>query len=201
VTAFRRVRPAGSRALDAGRARAVALDLLARKPWTRRDLTGRLRRRGAPADVAVAVVAELEARGYVDDRAFAVAWAESRARDRSVGRQRLREELQARGIARPLVEAAIARAFADTDELTRAHAAAGRRLTILRRRAPDQAARRLHDYLRRRGYPGDVVRQVLRALCRDAVPEDAAEAENVAETLGRRRDERRGRPRDGGIPP
>jgi regulatory protein len=174
MTAFR-VRPAGSRTLDAGRARAVALDLLARRPWTRRDLTGRLRRRGAPTDVAEAVVAELESRGYVNDRAFALTWAETGARDRSLGRQRLREELQARGIARPLVDAAITRAFVDTDELTQARVAASRRLTVLRRRAPDQAARRLHDYLRRRGYPGEVVRQVLRALCHDAVPEDAAE--------------------------
>jgi regulatory protein len=176
VTAFRRIPPAGARqALDARRARTVALDLLARKPWTRRDLTGRLRRRGAPTDVAEAVVAELEARGYVDDRAFAAAWAESRARGRSFGRQRLREELRARGVARPLVEAAIDRAFEDTTELARAQVAAMRRLAILRRRAPDQAARRLHDYLRRRGYSGEVVRQVLRALCLDAVPEEAAE--------------------------
>jgi regulatory protein len=174
VTAFRRPPSVGVRsALDARRARTVALDLLARKPWTRRDLTGRLRRRGAPPEVAEAVVAELEARGHVDDRAFAAAWAESRARGRSFGRQRLREELRARGVARPLVEAAIDQAFEDTNELARAQVAAARRLAILRRRAPDQAARRLHDYLRRRGYPGDVVRQVLRALCRDAVLEGA----------------------------
>ena len=176
MTTLRRGRSPGARpTLDLRRARAVALDLLARKPWTRRELTGRLCRRGAPADVADAVVAELEARGYVDDRAFASVWAESRARGRSLGRQRLREELRARGIARPLVEAAIVRAFEDTDELTRALAAARRRLATLRRQDPDQATRRLHDYLRRRGYPGDVVRQVLRALRKDALPDEATD--------------------------
>jgi regulatory protein len=175
VTAFRRSPVAARPPLDARRARTVALDLLARKPWTRRDLAGRLRRRGAPAEVAEAVVTELEAVGYVNDHAFAAAWAESRARGRSLGRRRLRDELRGRGVARPLVEAAIERAFEDTSELSRAQAAAARRLTILQRRAPDQAARRLHDYLRRRGYPGDVVRQVLRTLCRDAVTEEAIE--------------------------
>ena len=147
----------------------MALDLLARKPWTRRDLTDRLRRRGAPPDVAEAVAAELGARGYVDDQAFAVAWAESRARGRSFGRQRLRQELVSRGVARPLVEAAIEHAFEETDELTRAMDAAGRRLAALRRRDADQTVRRLHDYLRRRGYSGDIVRQVLRRVCPDAV--------------------------------
>jgi len=153
----------------------VALDLLARRPWTRRDLARRLYRRGAPSDVAEAVVADLEARGYVDDRAFATTWAEVRARERAVGRERLREELVARGVARPLVEAAIDRAFTETDELTRARAAAARRLAALRRSALDQAARRLHDYLRRRGYPGDIVRQVVRVVCPDTVPEEAAD--------------------------
>ena len=74
------------------------------------------------------------------------------------------------------MDAAIDRAFEDTSELARAQLAAVRRLATLRRHAPDQVARRLHDYLRRRGYPGDVVRQVLRTLCRDAALEGAAEA-------------------------
>jgi regulatory protein len=174
-------RGAARLALDPRRARTVALDLLARKAWTGRDLARRLCRRGAPADVADAVVADMVARGYVDDRAFALTWAESRARDRGFGRQRLRQELVARGIARPLVEAAIERAFEETDELLRARLAATRRLAMLRRGAPDQIARRLHDYLRRRGYPGDIVRQVLRALGSDGALDLAADRDVLGE--------------------
>lgn len=171
MTAARRGLP--RRVLDAGQARAAALELLARKPWTRRDLVRRLRRRGAPPEVAEAVVADLEGRGYVDDRTFAATWAEIRARERGLGRERLRQELLAHGVAAPLVAAALEHAFAEVDEPTRARAVAVRRLGTLRRQAPAQAVRRLHDYLRRRGYPGDVVRQVLRVVCRDAVPDDA----------------------------
>jgi regulatory protein len=167
--------------LDPRLARAVALDLLARKAWTRQDLARRLRRRGAPADVAATVVADMEARGYVDDRAFALAWAASRARDRGFGRQRLHQELVARGVARPLVAAAIQRAFEETDELSRARGAATRRLSTLRRGAPDQKARRLHDYLRRRGYPGDVVRQVLRAVRADGLLPATVDREELGE--------------------
>jgi regulatory protein len=164
-------RPGASRpALDARRARAVALDLLARKPWTRRELGQRLRRRGAPAEVAEAVVQEMVGRGYVDDAALAAAWAESRARDRGFGRQRLRQSLAARGAARPLVEAAVERAFAETDEVARAEAVAARRLAVLRRGAPGRLVPRLHDYLRRRGYPEEVVRRVLRTVARADVP-------------------------------
>jgi regulatory protein len=157
------VRGGTPRVLDAGRARAVALDLLSRRPWTRRELGTRLRRRGAPAEVAETVVADLEARGYVDDRAYAAAWAESRARGRHLGSRRLREELLARGVTRALVDEAVGSTLAD--EEARARAAADRRLPALSRAAPADAARRLGGYLLRRGFPADVVRRVVRACC------------------------------------
>jgi regulatory protein len=140
---------------------------LARKPWARRELLGRLRRRGAPEDVALAVVTDLEARGYIDDRAFATNWAEVRARGRALGSRRLRQELVGKGVGRPLVETAIQAAFAETDELTRARRAAARRWPALRGARAGSGPRRLHDHLLRRGYPADIVRRVVRETCGD----------------------------------
>jgi len=154
-------RPRCPRVLDGAAARVVALDLLSRRAWTRRDLAARLRRRGAPADVARAVVLDLEQRGYVDDRAFAQGWVESRASGRGLGSRRLRAELRARGVARPLIEAALG-AVEPADELARARDLAARRLARLGRADPTRAARRLGDYLLRRGFPAGVVRRVVR---------------------------------------
>ena len=174
----RRPRRAGrDRVLDAGGARAVALELLSRKAWTRRDLAARLRRRGAPGAVAAAVVADLEARGWIDDRAFATAWAETRARGRGYGSRRLRQELLARGVARPLAEAAVREAFAEASEEARARAVAARRLPLLRRSDPAQAARRLAGYLERRGYPAGVVRRVVREALGVTPGGDAADGD------------------------
>jgi regulatory protein len=172
VTGRRPARTATPRVLDAGRARAVALDLLSRRAWTRRDLRRRLRRRGAPAGVADAVVADLEDRGYVDDRAFAAAWADSRARGRSLGSRRLRQELLARGVARGLVEDAVRAVSESADEEARASAAAARRWPLVMRGAPATAARRLHTYLLRRGFPADVVRRAVRATTGLAIPDE-----------------------------
>lgn len=170
---MRRRRAPGTppRELDARGARAVALDLLARRPWTRRDLVARLRRRGAPDDVATVTVGDLEARGYVDDRSFAVSWAAARSRERAVGSRRLRQELSRKGVARPLIEAAIGAAFEETDELGRARQAAARRWPALQQRGGGEGVRRLHDYLLRRGYPADVVRRVVRETGGAALPE------------------------------
>ena len=130
-------------------------------------MTARLRRRGAEADVAAAVVADLVARGYVDDAAYAHHWVSSRAA-RGYGAARLRAELRARGVATPLIEAAVS-PLGRGDQLEQARRLARRRLTALTRVAPDKAATRLRDHLLRRGFPGTVVAQVVReALARPA---------------------------------
>jgi len=150
--------------LDEKAARLAAFDLLARKSWSGRELTRRLRRRGAPAEIAQAVVADLTERGYVDDRAFARWWAEARARGRRVGSHRLRQELLTKGIPREMAEAAIAAAFEEVGEPERALEAGRRRLPGLLRGQPARAPARLADYLLRRGYPAATVRHAVRVL-------------------------------------
>jgi regulatory protein len=153
--------------LDDKAARQAAFDLLARKSWSGRELTRRLRRRGASPEIAQAVVADLTTRGYVDDQAFARWWAEARARGRRVGSRRLRQELSAKGIPRGMIEAAIAAAFEEVGETERALETARRRLPGLLRTGAARAPAKLADYLLRRGYPASAVRAAVRALLAD----------------------------------
>ena len=123
-------------------------------------MAARLRRRGAPVDVADDVVADLTARGYLDDEAFARHWVAARA-PRGYGPARLRAELRARGVDTALIEAALAGVSGD-GELERARAVARRRLPALERGDRARAAARLRDHLLRRGYPASVVTRVVR---------------------------------------
>ncbi len=148
-----------SREIDASAARTAAADLLSRRSWTIAELTRRLRRRGAPADVAATVVADIVARGYVDDGAFARQWVETRAA-RGYGASRLRAELRSRGVAAPLIESALA--SVSGGDVERARTLARRRLSALARTAPERVATRLRDYLMRRGYPASVAARVVR---------------------------------------
>ena len=138
----------------------MAGDLLSRRAWTRADLAARLRRRGAPAAVATEVVDDLVARGYVNDAAFARHWVTTRAA-RGYGAARLGLELRARGIAAPVIAAALGALDGD-DALARARDAARRRVPALRRGRPDRLASRLRDYLLRRGFSTSVVVRVVR---------------------------------------
>lgn len=109
--------------------------------------------------MAAEVLADLVARGYLDDAAFAGHWVATRA-SRGYGPARLRAELRARGIPTPLIDAALARD--DADALERARAVARRRLPALRRADPARAAPRLRDHLLRRGHAASVVARVVR---------------------------------------
>src|SRR5262245_47260625 len=165
--------------LDEKGAKLAAFDLLARRAFSTRELTRRLGRRGAPSDVAQAVVADLTARGYLDDQAFARWWAEARAAGRHVGSRRLRQELATKGIPRDLAGSAVEAAFEETPELDRALAAGRRRLPALQRSAPDRAPAKLAGYLLRRGYPGYLVRRVVKRLTGAEVGEISEGGEGV----------------------
>src|SRR5205809_4681840 len=99
--------PRVPRVLDAKAARLAAGDLLSRRAWTEVELTRRLVRRGAPPDVATAVVADMVGRGYVDDAAFARHFVETRLA-RGYGPSRIAADLRARGVATTLVNTALA---------------------------------------------------------------------------------------------
>jgi SOS response regulatory protein OraA/RecX len=177
-------------ALDAKAARLAAGDLLSRRAWTGQELQARLRRRGAPPEIAADVVADMVRRGYVDDAAFARGWVTTRAA-RGYGAARLRAELRARGVATAHIDAALAM-FDDDVSLEKARALARRRLAILRRAPPGRGAQprgrragmparrvaghggtaphvaRLRDYLLRRGLAQAVVIRVVREVTGEA---------------------------------
>lgn len=155
--------------LDEKAARLAAGDLLSRHAWTQRELSARLRRRGAPADVAATVVADLTARGYLDDAAFARQWVLSRA-PRGYGAARLRAELRQRGVAAAVIETALAGLDRDA-ALEQARAVARRRLPAFKRISADRAGARLRDHLLRRGYSATVVTRVLRESLGRAIEE------------------------------
>lgn len=107
-------------------------------------------------------MADLAARGYVDDAGYARHWVTTRA-SRGYGAARLRAELRARGVAVPVIDAALGGLDADA-ALGSARDVARRRLPALRRGRAERLPSRLRDYLLRRGFSGSVVMRVVREV-------------------------------------
>ena len=144
--------------------------MLSRRAWTRAELLTRLKRRGAPDEVAAAIVNEMVSRGHVDDAAFAAAWVQGRG-TRGYGVARLRTDLRRRGVASGLIEAAVAMLPSER-QIEEARRLAQRRYPALVRTAPARAAVRLRDYLLRRGFGAAIVQAVLRETVPRAEPTD-----------------------------
>ena len=154
------------------RARATALDLLARRARTRRGLAGRLQRRGFDAETVEQVVAEMQAAGYLDDERFAEGWIESRLRLRPSSRRTLAAELVREGIGPEAARQVSGRLVSGDVEREAALAAASRRWPALSGLPPQEASRKLAAHLQRRGFTWDVIREALRRVAEQDPGED-----------------------------
>lgn len=142
------------------RAEQLALGALSKGPKTRAEIERLLVRRGVAADEAAECVDRLERSRLVDDALFAQLWVESRHRSRNLSRERMKGELEARGVAEEFIRQALT-LVGDEDERAAARRVAIRGLD--RNRGADRAVarRRVAGMLMRRGYQAETVWSVL----------------------------------------
>ncbi len=152
-----RQRAAETRAFD----RAVRL--LSLRPRSRFEIESRLRREGLGAAAIGAALARLERLGYLDDTAFARWWVEHRMRFSPRGRQALYQELRQKGVARPLIEAALG----DFDGDEQAVAAGRQRASRWAHLPPTEFGRKMMAFLCRRGFDSDTARRATARLWRE----------------------------------
>lgn len=160
------------------RAREAALSLLGHRARAAVELRRRLARKDFSEAVIDEVMAWLDERGYIDDRAFAEAFVRDRLRLRPRGRMALRQELRKKGVEIAVAEAAIDAVMDAGDvgerDLARqaAEAWARKNRSALRgasRSSDDRmkVRRRLYGHLARRGFASDAVRAAISAVLDD----------------------------------
>ena len=145
-----------------------ALDLLAVRARSSRDLGLRLRRAGAQGPDISWAVARLVAQGFVDDAAYARGVARAKALAGGVSRRKVITVLRQKGVAQDVATAAIDETLSevDHDEYGAALAAAEKRMRALGSLEPAKRRQRLYAFLARRGYESDIVRRVLAEVMR-----------------------------------
>jgi regulatory protein len=168
LAAMRSRRPPQSEPIeDAGTARAMALRWLGRRELSESQLRARLDEKGVTAPVIDTVVTALREAGVVDDRRVALAVARTRAQVRRQGRDRVRRELTALGIARDVVDDALAATFSDVDESALLDQAITRRLRGRVSLADPADRRRITAALIRQGFSFAAISRALRARRHD----------------------------------
>lgn len=143
------------------RGRQYALRLLTIKDRTMAELVDRLRKKGFDEDIITGIAGEMKDLGYVDDKKYAMHFAESRAAYDKFGPYRILVELRKRGIPKDMAECAVESVFPEGREEANALELANE--WVARRGSDDRerTARRLYGYLARRGFAPNVIRDTL----------------------------------------
>ena len=146
---------------EALRAFNAGVYLLSFRMRTVREIRRRLARRGFDEVAADEAVRRLTDRGYLNDRALAQDYAQSRVNIRGEGLHRIRTTLQRRGVGRDIIDEVLADLSSDVDWLATAREQAERRWKRLGTTSdPRRRQKKLYDYLLRRGFDYDVARRV-----------------------------------------
>ena len=143
-----------------------ALRFLSFRPRSQAEVRRNLLAAGLDAELVEATLARLAAQGYLDDAEFARFWVENRQQFRPKGSVALRGELRQRGVAAETVDAALS----DLDPAAGAYEAAhprAVRLAALAQTDPTAFRRKLGDFLLRRGFDYEVVKETVARLLRE----------------------------------
>lgn len=142
----------------------AAATFLGVRPRSVDETRRRLRHLGYPHALVDAVVERLIEMNYLNDPEFARTWVESRDRARPRGEAALRRELALKGIARPVIDDALAQRLMGTGgEDPNARAATAlleRRRTALKRESdPIKRRQKAYALLARNGFDPETARE------------------------------------------
>jgi regulatory protein len=93
-----------------------AVESLARRSHSRKELKNKLFRKGFPGKDIYQALDRLEELGYLDDRKFAIEYARHRLRQSPRGRMLLSSELIKRGVSREIVDQVLPEVFEEYPE-------------------------------------------------------------------------------------
>ncbi len=150
-----------------------ALNLLSYKPRSLAEIRARLMEKDWAEEAVVdQVIARLEELGYLNDEELAANFAGSRLAAKPLGRSRLRRDLQRKKLPPETIENALDEAYEQRSEEELIDLAIGKRARSKGAPATREDAKRLFDYLIRRGFNYDLVIRKVREAARGFDPQD-----------------------------
>ena len=155
------------KALDlSSKAYDKAIRFLSFRPRSAAEVRRNLEEAEYDEDVIEATLGRLVEQGCLNDAEFARFWVENRQRFNPKGPQALRQELRQRGVDGEAIDESLSEL--DSDEAAyRAAQPRALRLAALAKEDPSAFRQKLGAFLLRRGFPYEVVQQVVKRLQRE----------------------------------
>jgi regulatory protein len=147
------------------RAYVEGLRYLGHKPRTSLEMARRLRQKEIGETIISETVQRLQQERYIDDTLYAQQWAEQRMTNQRKGKMWIRQELREKGIDKSLITETLDN-ISPEQEKQSALESARKKWNLIRGEVPDKR-RKTGAYLMRRGFSGELVRQVLQILVQE----------------------------------
>lgn len=152
--------------MDGERRRALnaAYRMLARRDHSVHEITASLLKKGFGAEAVSSAVQQCAARGYLDDRKFAGAYARSLARNKKAGPRYIKDALKKKGVSAAFAGEAAAEVYENSaaEERMVRLLAKKKGASIKKDLSPLARKKRIFDYLSRRGFSYDAIMKALR---------------------------------------
>jgi len=147
---------------DLQSATTVALNLLSFRPRSEAELRERLNDRFV-TDIVNQVIEALIRQNMVDDYKFAELWRNNRLSFAPRSAMRIKQELVQKGVAGEIATSVVK----DVDDSQTAYHAALKLAHKSRLSSPNDLPRKIHGYLKRRGYTNQVIHSSIARLHND----------------------------------
>lgn len=134
----------------------TAVDYLARRAHTEKDLRTKLLRKGYAQEEIDAAAATLKQRGYLDDRALCQSLAETYLDECRLSVKAIRYKLTQKGFARDVIDACTRGPYDERERL-----AAAKVLRMKYRSPEDAEPQQMMKYLYAKGFESSVIRSVV----------------------------------------
>jgi regulatory protein len=149
------------------KAKEHALHLLSYRDRSCREVRDRLQEKGYDAEIIDRVVQALKRSHLLDDERFALEWGRNRLMKNPMGAKLLSQELWKKGIPQGTIDRTIEHLYDEMDEVQLATLAIEKRRARYTEVEPLKVYKRMSDFLSRRGFSWDVVREVLQGIERE----------------------------------
>lgn len=149
----------------------AAVRALMRRAHSVHEMRKVLERRAEQKSMVANVLDRLKRQGLIDDARYARQFTRQRTEIRRQGKFRIARDLRGRGIPDRHIETAIEEASKETDEAAVIRQRIERKLRSFRGEIDDRKIASIFRSLLRAGFSTDVIRNELRAVTREDVPE------------------------------
>lgn len=155
-----------------------AVRLLAAKPRSVSELRQRLLEKlWTDEEIVESVIEKLKGYKYLDDEQFAQDMALSKLRQKPQGKRRLQQTMSQKKLERETVERAVANAFDQIPESDLLDEAIAKRVRLKGVPQTREDTKKFYDYLLRRGFGFDLIREKMAAVDRDRYADEITAGE------------------------